>query len=82
MPEESLEAPKPENTILNEVSTDDLLNVVDTEEIKKNEDARSAITFATDTTTLINHPLSQVSTTSSKLEMQLDYLAKELELEK
>jgi hypothetical protein len=67
---------------LNEVSTDDLLNVVDTDEIKKNDDARSSITFATDATTLINQPLSQVSTTSSKLELQLDYLAKELELEK
>lgn len=67
---------------MNEVSTDDLLNVVDTDEIKKNDDARSSITFATDATTLINQPLSQVSTTSSKLELQLDYLAKELELEK
>lgn len=67
---------------MHEASTDDLLKLEDIDDIKKDEDTRSSITYATDSTTLINHPLSHVSTTSSKLEIQLDYLAKELELEK
>ena len=48
-------------------------------------DAESAITFNTDATSaLTSHPLSisNALTSSSKLELQLMYLAKELETEK
>ena len=52
---------------------------------KFNADGESAMTFQTDATSaLTSHPLSisNALTTSSKLELQLMFLAKELETEK
>ena len=66
---------------MNEDSVEEVDEVEDLYE-KKPEDARSTFTYVTEASTVVNAPLSQVTTTSSKLELQLDFLAKELELEK
>jgi len=50
---------------------------------KKTQDAESSVTIKTDVSSLARNPVSvQLSNTSSKLELQLDFLARELELER
>lgn len=76
-PQDKPVEPKTDN--LNEDSVEEIQQ----EDIdKKPEDDRSTFTYVTEASTVVNAPLSYVTTTSSKLELQLDYLAKELELEK
>lgn len=81
-----LEQPAVEAVIenLNQKSSDDILNAVDNNDDDKKvaDDARTVVTYVTEASTLVNQPLSSATATSSKLELQLDFLAKELELEK
>ena len=58
--------PKIDN--LNEDSVEEVDQVEDLYE-KKPEDARSTFTYVTEASTVVNAPLSQVTTTSSKLEL-------------
>ena len=54
-----------------------------TSSIKSKHDAASSVTINTAISSLARNPVSvQLSNTSSKLEIQLDFLAKELELER
>ena len=50
--------------------------------VKYDADSGSCITFITDTSSLGHNPSSLNTYASSKMEMQLNFLAKQLELEK
>lgn len=51
--------------------------------VKTEHDGLTSITYMTEASSLARNPVSvQLSGTSSKLELQLDFLARELELEK
>lgn len=50
--------------------------------VKFDVDSASAVTFVTDASSFIRNPSTINTVASSKLEMQLNFLAKQLELER
>ena len=50
--------------------------------VKFDADSESAVTFITDTSSLMHKPSTINTVASSKLELQLNYLAKQLEVER
>eukprot|EP00353_Schmidingerella_taraikaensis_P016517 CAMPEP_0185605382 /NCGR_PEP_ID=MMETSP0436-20130131/3996_1 /TAXON_ID=626734 ORGANISM="Favella taraikaensis, Strain Fe Narragansett Bay" /NCGR_SAMPLE_ID=MMETSP0436 /ASSEMBLY_ACC=CAM_ASM_000390 /LENGTH=77 /DNA_ID=CAMNT_0028236559 /DNA_START=952 /DNA_END=1185 /DNA_ORIENTATION=+ len=50
--------------------------------VKFDVDSASAITFITDTSSMMRNPSTINTIASSKLELQLNFLAKQLELER
>ena len=50
--------------------------------VKFDADSESAVTFMTDATSFLRNPSTINTVASSKLEMQLNFLAKKLELER
>ena len=50
--------------------------------VKFDADSASAVTWITDTSSFVNNPSTINTIASSKLELQLNFLAKQLELER